>query len=224
MGFGRYNSFPFRFGAGKTAKRAIHQALLDRYSPVFDTDDSKLPAMEAYAEAQIASQAWYAAERVGNQLQPTKMLENLPVWEEACGLRIGLDDTDRERSTEAFAQSIRDDLVYLMAGRMGKAEEEAKAAFNAMSESERAAYLGETLKENGIAFDMLTTPAQQMFQPAVTVQPTAVDSATGLGTWTLAIDRSRYATAGTYYDGVQVTPQSFASQGTYALTVTFTQT
>lgn len=53
-------------------------------------------------------------------------------------------------------QSIRDDLVYLMAGRMGKAEEEAKAAFNAMSESERALYLGETLKENGIAFDMLT--------------------------------------------------------------------
>ena len=52
MSFGRYNSFPFRFGAGKTAKRAIHQALLDRYSPVFDTDDSKLPAMEAYAEAQ----------------------------------------------------------------------------------------------------------------------------------------------------------------------------
>lgn len=36
-------------------------------------------------------------------------------------------------------------------------------------------------------------------QPAVTVQRTAVDSATGLGTWTLTIDRSRYATAGTYY-------------------------
>lgn len=42
-------------------------------------------------------------------------------------------------------------------------------------------------------------------QPAVTVQPTAVDSATGLGTWTLAIDRSRYATAGTYYPKLTVT-------------------
>jgi hypothetical protein len=31
-------------------------------------------------------------------------------------------------------------------------------------------------------------------------------------------------TAGTYYDGVQVTSQAFASQGTYALTVTFTET
>jgi len=104
VGFGRYNSFPFRFGAGKTAKRAIHQALLDRYTPVFDTDDSKLPAVEAYVEAHIASQAWNAAERVGNQLQPTKMLENLPVWEEACGLRIGLDDTERERRADVAAK------------------------------------------------------------------------------------------------------------------------
>lgn len=53
-------------------------------------------------------------------------------------------------------QSLRDDLIYLMAGKMGKTEEEAKDAFNAMSEPERAKYLGETVKENGIDFDMLT--------------------------------------------------------------------
>ncbi len=53
-------------------------------------------------------------------------------------------------------QSLRDDLIYLMAGKMGKTEDEAKDAFNAMSEPERAKYLGETVKENGINFDMLT--------------------------------------------------------------------
>lgn len=31
-------------------------------------------------------------------------------------------------------------------------------------------------------------------------------------------------TAGTYYDGASVTSQAFASQGTYQLTLTFTQT
>lgn len=31
-------------------------------------------------------------------------------------------------------------------------------------------------------------------------------------------------TAGTYYDGAGVTSQAFASQGTYALTLTYTQT
>lgn len=31
-------------------------------------------------------------------------------------------------------------------------------------------------------------------------------------------------TAGTYYDGVSITSQAFASQGTYAITPTYTQT
>lgn len=100
MAFGRYNSFPFRFGLGVKPVRAIHHALLDRYSKVFDTDDDKLPALEAYAEAKIAGMAWIASKRVGNQLQPLKMLENLPVWEEACGLRPGLDDSDNARRND----------------------------------------------------------------------------------------------------------------------------
>ena len=53
-------------------------------------------------------------------------------------------------------QSLRDDLVYLMAGKMGVDEEVAKERFNAMRPEERKAFMGETLKENGIALDMLT--------------------------------------------------------------------
>ena len=53
-------------------------------------------------------------------------------------------------------QSIRDDMVHLMSKRMGMDEEAAKVKFNAMAEPERKAFLGETLKENGINFDMMT--------------------------------------------------------------------
>jgi hypothetical protein len=36
--------------------------------------------------------------------------------------------------------------------------------------------------------------------------------------------RGQRGTAGTYYDGVGITSQAFASQGTYAVTPTYTQT
>lgn len=41
--------------------------------------------------------------------------------------------------------------------------------------------------------------------PAVTAQPTATDPATGLGTWTLSVDRSRFPISGTFYPQVTVT-------------------
>lgn len=41
--------------------------------------------------------------------------------------------------------------------------------------------------------------------PAVTAQATAVDGATGLGIWTLGIDRGQFPAAGTYYPKVTVT-------------------
>jgi hypothetical protein len=53
-------------------------------------------------------------------------------------------------------QSLRDDLVHLMSKKMGVSEEEAKNAFNDMPEHKRKEFLGETLKENGIDFGMMT--------------------------------------------------------------------
>lgn len=41
--------------------------------------------------------------------------------------------------------------------------------------------------------------------PAVTAQPTATDPATGLGTWTLSVDRSRLPSSGTFYPQVTIT-------------------
>lgn len=44
------------------------------------------------------------------------------------------------------------------------------------------------------------------------------------GTTVVAAGVHSALTAGTFYDGGSVTSQAFASQGTYALTITFTQT
>jgi serine protease len=41
--------------------------------------------------------------------------------------------------------------------------------------------------------------------PAITAQATTTDPATGLGTWTLRVDRSRFPTSGTFYPQVTVT-------------------
>lgn len=104
MGFGRYNPFPRRFGGGKRAIETAHQSLLDRYSKVFTTDDDQLPALEAYAEATTIAAGDAAARRVGNQLQPAKMLENLPVWEEATGTAPSPRDAPRDRRNAVSAK------------------------------------------------------------------------------------------------------------------------
>jgi hypothetical protein len=65
-------------------------------------------------------------------------------------------DTSGNHMCVMTHQSLRDDLVYLMSKRMDKSEDETKASFEAMSPKDRASYLGETLKDEGITFDMLT--------------------------------------------------------------------
>jgi hypothetical protein len=52
---------------------------------------------------------------------------------------------------------------------------------------------------------------------AVTFDVPSGATIVGAGVWSAT-------TAGTYYDGAAVTSQAFASQGTYQLTVTYTQT
>lgn len=53
-------------------------------------------------------------------------------------------------------QSLRDDMVHLMAKHNGMDPEAMKASFNAQPPEERRRLLGEALKKEGIAFDMLT--------------------------------------------------------------------
>lgn len=97
MSFGRYGGFPFRFGAAKKAHRAAHVGLLDALSPAFSTDENTANFAECYAMARVVSIIWACNERAGNQGNPNTMLEELPVWEEACDTRPSPQDRAVDR-------------------------------------------------------------------------------------------------------------------------------
>lgn len=93
MSFGAYGGFPFRFGGAKSAKKAELQAIVDALSPAFGTSTETASYAEAVAEASALAMIWSCNKRLTNQAQPMRMLEVLPVWEEALGLRPAAGDT-----------------------------------------------------------------------------------------------------------------------------------
>lgn len=114
-GFGRTNPWPFAFGGGKRHVEVCHEQLAEQVKGVLDIADEHVDA-ELYAEACLLAEAWNASERVGNQLQPMKMLENLPVWEEASGLRPNSKDnasTRRAALAGKFAAYTRNDIASI---------------------------------------------------------------------------------------------------------------
>ncbi len=97
LGFGRGNPFPFTLGGGESVVDSIHVALLDAYAPGWDVEDDTEKNADAYAEALAVTFVWVANRRIANQAQPLKMLETLPVWEEAARLRPRPNDRDSDR-------------------------------------------------------------------------------------------------------------------------------
>lgn len=105
--FGKYGPFPLRFGGGVRAIEAVHRQYQETLEPYLDVaDEDGIPYVETYAEASVMAEGWKAGQRLRNQLQPLKMLESLPVWEEATRLRVGLDDSEGERRA-ALAGKLR---------------------------------------------------------------------------------------------------------------------
>lgn len=104
MGFGAYSPFPVRFGGGKRPVETEHEALLETYKPVFNVDQGELPWLEAMAEAAVAGMMWAGSLRLANQRTPTKMIDGLRIWEEACGLSPSASDPPVERRAEVAAK------------------------------------------------------------------------------------------------------------------------
>lgn len=82
------------------------QALLESYAPVFDCADGELAEIEASAEASVVAMVWAASDRLAKQGQALRMIEALPVWEEACGMRPSPGDSATERR-QALAAKFR---------------------------------------------------------------------------------------------------------------------
>jgi hypothetical protein len=105
--FGKYGPMPLRFGGGTRAIEAVHRAHQEALEPFLDVaDEDGIAYVETYAEASVMAEAWKASTRLRGQLVPAKMLESLPVWEQATRLRVGLDDREGERRA-ALAGKLR---------------------------------------------------------------------------------------------------------------------
>lgn len=101
--FGR-NPFPRRFGGGKRAHQIEHEAMLDALAPAFDvTPDSNVYA-ETYAHAVAVAFVWALNGRLKNIFVPGKMLETLPIFEEAMRLRPAVRDSLRVRRQRVAAK------------------------------------------------------------------------------------------------------------------------
>lgn len=105
MPFGR-NPFARRFGGGTNVLDIEHMAMLDALAPGWDISDDTAIYAETYAHALAVTMIWRINGRLKNALNPLKMMENLPVWEEATGLRPKSTDSAPARR-RALAAKMR---------------------------------------------------------------------------------------------------------------------
>jgi hypothetical protein len=104
--FGGYGGFPARCGGGERPIETFHKALLDQYRDVFNTDEGSITWIEALGEASVLAAVPAIVERLEGQRVPTRMLDALPKWEEACGLTPLASDSLVERQ-DAVAAKLR---------------------------------------------------------------------------------------------------------------------
>lgn len=104
MPLGRYGTMPFTLGGGDSLVQLEHQAILSALEPYFDTFDGTEVYEETFVDASGVALVWACNERLRNQVIPSRMMENLTVWEQACGLRPLPEDRDIERRAKLEAR------------------------------------------------------------------------------------------------------------------------
>lgn len=112
-GFGATNPWPRRFGGGTRAVESVHVAMLDALAPGWDVTPGSDVYAEAHAHAAAVSIIWACNERLRSQAIPMRMLEALPEWEGATGLRPGRDDSmiARRRKLAAKLRGIAGNTI-----------------------------------------------------------------------------------------------------------------
>ncbi len=101
--YGR-NCYPRRYGGGASTVELEHQALLDALAPGWDVSPETAIYAECYAHALAITAIWAINGRLRGQMVPARMLETLPTWEQACGLRPAPGDTPPARRRAVAAQ------------------------------------------------------------------------------------------------------------------------
>lgn len=105
--YGR-SPYPRRYGGGPNTLIIQHEAMLNALAPGYDVSEDSPVYAEAYAHALAVTWVWRLNGRLRNQLVPSKMLETLTTWEEACRLRPTPTDSvlDRRRRVAAKFRGI----------------------------------------------------------------------------------------------------------------------
>lgn len=98
------NPWPRRWGGGPNTLIIEHEAMLRALAPGFDVSEDSPVYAEAYAHALAVTWIWRLNGRLRNQLVPSKMLETLTTWEEACRLRPTPTDSVQERRRRLAAK------------------------------------------------------------------------------------------------------------------------
>jgi hypothetical protein len=93
MPFGRFGSFPFRFGGGAPLARTIYESINSSLGTAYDTSETSTVTAETSAEARLIAACWHANERASNQYDPYRTTDYLERWESIFGLGVTPTDT-----------------------------------------------------------------------------------------------------------------------------------
>lgn len=95
--------FPLDLGGPEDLHEVEQQAILAELAPGLDVDSNEGLWCEAYADATALEFIWACNKRLAAQGDPEKMIDALPDWEGACGLRPTIKDTDIARRNRLSA-------------------------------------------------------------------------------------------------------------------------
>jgi hypothetical protein len=91
-------------GGGASFVEDEQHVILTSMDPALDPSSGTGNYAEAYAEATAIAMIWAVDERLSNQAVPERMMENLLVWEEACGMRPTRGELDINRRIRLSAK------------------------------------------------------------------------------------------------------------------------
>ena len=104
LGLGSPNPLPFIIGGGESFVEDEQQIILSSMEPALDPSSNTGNYAEAYGEAMAIATIWAVNKRLANQAVPERMMENLTVWEESCGMRPTTEDSDVDRRKRLSAK------------------------------------------------------------------------------------------------------------------------
>lgn len=107
MAFGRFGTFPFRFGGGTSAQQIAAESMKTALAPGpglgYDVTDPIISS-EIEAHAGAVGTIWAVNERLKNNALPLRMMEELPNAEQVYGIRPTPEQSDDERRAAVAAK------------------------------------------------------------------------------------------------------------------------